>query len=398
MILPAVAAAMLLLGGVTNAQIPIDDMSVYAEARKAYMDGDEALVKVIDSFKAQAEEFLAMPDMSVTDKKLLPPSNDPRDYMSLAPYWWPDPDKPDGLPYIRHDGRINPETENYLEVKNAGRMSRSVQILGLLYYFTGEEKYADKCASLLRTWFLDPVKGMNPNMNFGQAIPGRNVGRDAGIIHAHEMLRSFLGAYFIKDSAAWTANDKEGLKEWAWAFWYWLGHSKNGIAECKALNNHGLWYEVSRLYTMSLFATPEEIVAYARDNFIPRMSVQIMEDGSLPAELARTNSLSYSTYAIDAMLAADRICRNAGFSIVEQVTENGRSIAKAIEFVEPYYERPEIWEYQQISPFAPTRAAAVLLEAGELMGRNEWVDTARKIGYSVKTPDIKSIRYFKLLK
>ena len=149
---------------------------------------------------------------------------------------------------------------------------------------------------------------------------------------------------------------------------------------------------------MSLFATPEEIVAYAKDNFIPRLSVQIMENGSLPAELARTNSLSYSTYAIDAMLAADRICRNAGFSIIEQVTENGRSIAKAIEFVEPYYERPDTWEYQQISPFVPTRASAVLFEAGKLLGRNEWVDIAGKIGYSAKTPDIKSIRYFKILK
>jgi hypothetical protein len=29
--------------------------------------------------------------------------------MSLAPYWWPDPKSPNGLPYIRRDGERNPE-------------------------------------------------------------------------------------------------------------------------------------------------------------------------------------------------------------------------------------------------------------------------------------------------
>ena len=28
---------------------------------------------------------------------------------SVGPYWWPDPSKPDGLPYIRKDGHKNPE-------------------------------------------------------------------------------------------------------------------------------------------------------------------------------------------------------------------------------------------------------------------------------------------------
>ena len=43
---------------------------------------------------------------SVMDKQHVPPSGDKHDYMSLGPYWWPDPDKPDGLPYIRRDGEV----------------------------------------------------------------------------------------------------------------------------------------------------------------------------------------------------------------------------------------------------------------------------------------------------
>ncbi|MEI9974387.1 MAG: alginate lyase family protein [Ignavibacteriota bacterium] len=38
---------------------------------------------------------------SVVQKSRVPPSGDKHDYLSQAPYWWPDPAKPDGLPYIR---------------------------------------------------------------------------------------------------------------------------------------------------------------------------------------------------------------------------------------------------------------------------------------------------------
>ena len=48
---------------------------------------------------------------SVMDKGVTPPSGDKHDYMSQAPYWWPDPTKPDGSPYIRKDGERNPEID-----------------------------------------------------------------------------------------------------------------------------------------------------------------------------------------------------------------------------------------------------------------------------------------------
>ena len=37
---------------------------------------------------------------------------DKHDYLSFGSYWWPDPDKPDGLPYIRRDGGVNPESQS----------------------------------------------------------------------------------------------------------------------------------------------------------------------------------------------------------------------------------------------------------------------------------------------
>lgn len=49
---------------------------------------------------------------SVVDKLRTPPSGVRHDYMSIGPYWWPNPASADGLPYVRRDGEVNPERSN----------------------------------------------------------------------------------------------------------------------------------------------------------------------------------------------------------------------------------------------------------------------------------------------
>src|SRR4051812_47245670 len=50
---------------------------------------------------------------SVTAKAGVAPSGDKHDFVSLNPYRWPDPRSPNGLPYVKKDGQVNPETERY---------------------------------------------------------------------------------------------------------------------------------------------------------------------------------------------------------------------------------------------------------------------------------------------
>src|SRR4051812_27315839 len=57
-----------------------------------------------------ADAALKAPLFTVTSKTRVPPSGDKRDYMSLGPYWWPNPETSDGLPYVRRDGMVNPES------------------------------------------------------------------------------------------------------------------------------------------------------------------------------------------------------------------------------------------------------------------------------------------------
>ncbi|MCH5334238.1 MAG: alginate lyase family protein [Alistipes sp.] len=344
-----------------------------AEALKA---GDERAAAAVSRVEAAAEKLLTMEPLTVTAKSMLPPSNDSRDYMTLSPYWWPDPEQPDGLPYIRRDGERNPEVYDYPERENGDRLGEYTRTLAVLYRLTGDERYAAKCAELLRTWFLDPEKGMNPNMTYSQLIRGRAIIRGTGIIDARRMCYALNSAQLIASSPAWSEADAAALREWSAAFLYWLEHSVNGLKELHAPNNHGLWYDAVRVMTARAAGLDGRVREIAEESFMPRFAKQVAEDGSLPEELARTLSLHYSTFALEA------------FSIVRNVTlASGIDIwtmpeaQRAVEYLLPYYENPSAWPHTQIKPFETPRAAVLLREAGTAVGRAEWVEAAHRIGF-----------------
>src|ERR1017187_8411310 len=59
---------------------------------------EPALARLLDD----ARKSIAEKPFSITEKSALPPSGDRHDYLSLAPYAWPDPSKPNGLRSEEH--------------------------------------------------------------------------------------------------------------------------------------------------------------------------------------------------------------------------------------------------------------------------------------------------------
>ena len=57
-----------------------------------------------ETLKKEADRLSDAQPLSVMMKEKTPASGDKHDYMSQARYFWPDPAKPDGLPYINRDG------------------------------------------------------------------------------------------------------------------------------------------------------------------------------------------------------------------------------------------------------------------------------------------------------
>ena len=222
----------------------------YLEAVRARMEsGDRALDSAVQSLRRDAEKALALAPMSVMDKAVVPPSGDKHDYMSQAPYWWPDTSKPGGRPYIRRDGDRNPEIDRITDHDNLGLLTGAVSTLGLAFFYTGRDDYARHAARLVRTWFIDPATRMNPHLRYGQGIPGINDGRGIGIIETRGLPDLINGVLLVKagkvrlkpdatKTAVWTTDDEMGLQTWMREYLLWLVESQHGKDESTNGNNH----------------------------------------------------------------------------------------------------------------------------------------------------------------
>jgi len=136
----------------------------------------------LTQLRRDAQKALSTAPQSVVSKDATPPSGNKHDYMSQAPYFWPNPKTADHLPYIRRDGERNPEINKISDHQTMDRMVSAVETLALDYYFESDEACAAKAAQLLRAWFIDLPTRMNPNLqcctcfkldgNFWAAIHG----------------------------------------------------------------------------------------------------------------------------------------------------------------------------------------------------------------------------------
>src|ERR1700737_604409 len=97
--------------------------------------------QVLQAVSSAAEKAMREGPFSVMQKTVVPPSGDKHDYMSQAPYFWADPTKPNGLPYIRHDGERNTELKKISDHDNLGRLGEDSRNLALAFYLTAHDFY-----------------------------------------------------------------------------------------------------------------------------------------------------------------------------------------------------------------------------------------------------------------
>ncbi|MDI7773919.1 alginate lyase family protein [Asticcacaulis sp. EMRT-3] len=319
-------------------------------SEKAAIAADPGASPAYKALIRQANADLSKGPWSVTDKTHQTPSGDPHDYMSIAPYWWPDPAKPDGLPYINRDGRINPERATAaFDRTRMGEMSDAVETLALAYFYSGEQKYAERAALILRTWFLDPKTRMNPNFNFAQGVPGRVAGRSYGIIDGAGFMSVTEAVGLLQPSGALSQADMDGLHDWFGQFTDWMTTSDNGVTERKAANNHGIWYDL-QLTDYALFAGKTDLAHQVAADFTKRrLEPQMATDGSLPRELARTRSFHYSTWTMQAVYDMAALGRCTGVDIWDFDDGQGRSLRHATDFIAGYAGHESDWHWQEIA-------------------------------------------------
>lgn len=354
---------LLFAAGTAHAQRPAAPPRVFASMRAESLvavrarvgAGNAALKPAMGELLHEADVALAAPLVAVTDKHTqLPPTGNKHDYYSLSPYWWPDSTKPDGLPYVRHDGVTNPESKRDLDQPRIAAMCERVSTLALAYYLTGNAKYANQASRQLRTWFLDSATMMTPHLRFAQLVRGNPAERGSGIVDTRGLVDVVDAIGLLQGSASWTDADQRGMQRWMSEYLKWLLTSPNGRHEHDAKNNHGSWY-AAQTATMAMFigdtATARQIVTDAK----ARVGWQITPAGEQPLELERTKSMHYSSFNVEALSRVAEIGRLLGVDLWNYQAPEGGSLRKAIDNLAKYAADPKAWPDRRSPPSGSMR-------------------------------------------
>jgi Alginate lyase len=344
--------------------------------RTAVARGDKGIEPAWGKLGRDAQKTLTGASISIVNKSVAPPSGDRHDYLSQAPYFWPNPKVPNGLPYIRRDGERNPEINKITDHKSIDDIENAAETLALAYYFTGDEKYASKAVALLRAFFLDPATRMNPNLQYAQFIPGVNTGRGIGLIETRGLTRVVDSIGLLEGSKALTSEDERGLKDWFGKFLQWMLDSKNGREESAAKNNHGTYYDV-QVVSFALFVgrkdLAKQILELARQK---RIATQIEPDGRQPLELARTKAWSYSNGNLDGLMQLATLGECVGVDLWNFQTKDGRSVRKALDFLVPIAIGDKKWAYQEIGGGVKPETLFPLMRRAAAIYRDKSYQTA----------------------
>jgi hypothetical protein len=366
---------------------------VFLEAVKKEIGfGNSFFVNAYNTLISNANKELNKAANPVTNKTVVPPSGIMNDYLSLAPYWWPNPDTEDGLPWVNRDGEVNPLTrgDNTDQVRLSNFLN-AIELLSLAYYFSDDIKYANKAIELLNIWLVESETRVNPHANFAQGIPGLNTGRQIGIIEFSSVYTIIAAMQIMENKGVVPIATKTGVKDWLSEWSVWLRTSPFGVQESNMGNNHGTKYDFQVLGLLLYEGETTDAVKLVNDFKTKRIGSQIQPNGSQPAELSRTKSVNYSTMNLWGMTQVAQMGWQVGVDLWSFETSDGRSIRRAYEFLLPYVLGEETWTWQQITNGGAINALNTLTKPifskGSTIFREDIISQSQNSGNSLSYLD-----------
>lgn len=364
-----------------NTASPGGQRSTAAKFDIAAIDRDRIL-------KAAATALQKHP-VTITTHRAKLSEGGPNDFYSNGDYWWPDPTKPDGLPYIQRDGESNPNNFSHhrLAVKE---LRDSVAALAAAYKIAGEDRYVTKAVDLLRVFFLDPKTRMNPHLNYAQAIPGRTPGRGIGIIDTLHLAEVPMAIAAIEESQAFPPEIRSSLKQWFRQYLDWMMTSKNGQEEANAKNNHSVAFFLQVAAFAKLIGDEPRLAECRRQFKQVFLPDQMATDGSFPRELKRTKPYGYSIFQLDNMASLCQVLSTPSDNLWTFELPDGRGIRKAVQFLYPFLADKSKWPQKpdiQSWDGWPARQPSLLF-AGLAFAESKYLDLWKNLPADPTDPEV----------
>ena len=333
-----------LMSGSTNASTLLLLDKDNLDQIKAKIDRQDPFVMpAYQTLISKAEKALSMGRLSVVDKSLTPPSQDKHDYISLGPYFWPNPKTKDGYPYIRRDGKVNPNALIDSDSPRLVRLANALETLALAYYYTNNTKYAQRAVEMIQIWFINDTTKMNPHLKYAQGIPGTVPGRALGILDGRHFVRILDSITLIENSNLLSSKDLEIIKQWVKDYQNWLLNGEYAYEESHRPNNHGTFYDYQVVGYALYLEQPKKAKELLTNAQYIRLGSHIGSKGQNFHELERTRPLHYSLFDLEAMIGLALYSDHYDDVNFWTFTINQTSLKKAIDYVVKYKNNRDMW-------------------------------------------------------
>ncbi|EJD39569.1 chondroitin AC/alginate lyase [Auricularia subglabra TFB-10046 SS5] len=309
---------------------------------------DHRTADAAQSIVAWADALYNQGPWSVTYKNIAAPTGDKHDYMSWAPYWWPDCSNvgnkteltPQQIwvtcPYKDRDGQFVPDVRLINDTGAFAGMSDAVFYNTLAWQITGKEAYAKKAVTDMRTWFIDEDTFMNPNLNFSQVHrgPGVQKGDHCGVLDMKTISKVGSAILLMRKAkfAGWTADDDTKFNSWAKQFIGWLETHPFGHDEGTAPNNHGTYFYNTMVTCQILTGNMTGARHYLDRYFTTQYLNQIDANGEQPYEVVRSRRYHYRAYGLGATIINAKLAQYIGYNVWNLTTSKGGTIQKAADW------------------------------------------------------------------
>ena len=181
----------------------------------------------------------------------------------------------------------------------------------------------------------------------------------------------FYAADLIWNYPGWSDTEKNAFKAW----------TKELIVSAKTWQrdqNYENWRLVL-ISSASVMADDSANRTYAFNKWKELIPNQINTKGQMFLELDRGTSLSYSTYALNAMIQTAEIARHNGVDLYNYKLQDGRNLELALDYHAQYVTNSSTWPYKQATSYSGDNAALYEL-AYSFKQKSSYMDVITKWG------------------
>jgi len=316
------------------------DARAHQKNLELFRSKNKGFLEKLNRLKIEAEKILSKETYSVTfHKTSTQPTSDVHDFYSKSPYYFVDQA---GKAFMK-DGARNPKIKEDKDKEQLVKLLDDLKVLSIAYFYTKDERFAERARLLMDTWFINVKTKMNPNMNFAQIKPNSNQGTFSGIIESRQLVCLPDVLFLLKDSKKVDANFVSSMRIWFKNYLYWLETSKLGRIASVQKNNQINYYNL-QVYVFKLFTgtNMQEVRSMISNSTLDNIKHQINEKGEQTIELKRATPIGYSLFNLKALSLIALFSENIGGPDLWNYEQNGSGIKSALIWLDKQYVNQKI--------------------------------------------------------